>query len=293
VAGCQKEPIETPTKGYLKVVVSESVEPLLKQEEQKFEELYPNAHVDLEIASAREAIARLFNDTIQVIVSSRPLNEEEREVAKQANLQFKEYKIAIDGIAIIVYKENPVTQLRMTELESIFTGSTTRWSVVGWKGSSASIDLCLPSRNSGTYEVVATKVLHGGNFTTPSKVVNTTTEMVRFVSEHSSAIGFISSNWLNEKKDQVKILELADPSAPDSLGGGKYFAPHQAYVYLYYYPLTREITIYSKADNYGVGAGFISFITSGPGQKIVQNGGLVPATMPVRIIEMTSRSLKK
>ncbi|MBI4549288.1 MAG: substrate-binding domain-containing protein [Ignavibacteriae bacterium] len=293
IAGCQKEPIETPTKGYLKVIVSESVEPLLRQEEQKFEELYPNAHVDLEVALAREAIARLFNDTIQVIVSSRPLNDEERDVAKQAKLSFVEYKIAVDGIAIIVNKENPVTQLRMTELESVLAGSITRWNSVGWKGSFASIDLCLPGRNSGTYEIVRRKVLHGKNFVTPSKVVNSTVDIIQFVSENSSAIGFISSNWLNEKKDEVRVLELGDQSAPDSLGGGQYFAPYQAYVYLRYYPLTREICIYSKADNYGVGAGFISFITSATGQKIVQSSGLVPATMPVRIIETTRRSLKK
>jgi len=91
----------------------------------------------------------------------------------------------------------------------------------------------------------------------------------------------------------VRILELSDPQAPDSLGTrGNYYAPYQAYVYQGYYPIPREIYIYSTADNYGVAAGFTSFITSGPGQKIVLQSGLVPATMPVRLVETTHNSIQ-
>ncbi len=71
-------------------------------------------------------------------------------------------------------------------------------------------------------------------------------------------------NWLNDNKEKVKALELSDPNMPDSLGGGKYFSPHQAYIYQKYYPLTRDIYIYSRADNYGVAAGFTTFIASAP-----------------------------
>ncbi|HEV8538190.1 MAG TPA: substrate-binding domain-containing protein, partial [Bacteroidota bacterium] len=71
--GCQGERSETPTKGHVTVVVSESVSPVIKLEEQTFEELYPEAQVDLEFSTTREAIARLFNDSITVIVTSRPL----------------------------------------------------------------------------------------------------------------------------------------------------------------------------------------------------------------------------
>ncbi|MBI1804801.1 MAG: substrate-binding domain-containing protein [Ignavibacteriae bacterium] len=292
--GCQEERKETATKGRVTIITSESVAPLMQEEKAKFEELYPQAHVGLTVATAREAITQFFNvETVKVIVSSRPLNQEERDAAKKFNLTFGEYKTAIDAIAIVANLENPVAQLRTTQLDSIFNGSITHWEEIeGEKHLAGAIELCLPSRNSGTYEVVASTILKGKEFAKAATIVNSSPEMITFVTNHSRAFGMLSLNWLNQNqnKDKMKVIELADPNAPDSLGTrGKYFSPHQAYVYERYYPLTREIFIYSRADVYNVGAGFLTFVTSAPGQKIVLNQGLVPATMPVRLVQLTNR----
>ncbi|HMD14487.1 MAG TPA: phosphate ABC transporter substrate-binding protein, PhoT family, partial [Bacteroidota bacterium] len=69
--------------------------------------------------------------------------------------------------------------------------------------------------------------------------------------------------------------------------------PVQAYLYKGYYPITRGVNIYSKADSYSVATGFTAFITSAPGQKIVLNSGLVPVTMPVRIVELTNKGTQQ
>jgi len=290
--GCESERKETPTKGYVKVVVSEDVAPLIELEQRKFMELYPQARVELAIAPAREAITRLFNDTITVIISSRPLNKEERDVAKRTNLALAEYKMAIDAVAIVLNAKNPVEELRTTQLDSVLTGTVTEWNAVG--GEVAPIELFLPSPNSANYEVVSTRLLRGKPFARPVRVISSSSEMLQAVSERANAIGMVGLNWLAEKKDQVRVLALMDPEAPDSLGiKGEYFVPHQAHVYRGYYPLSRDVYIVSKADNYGVAAGFLSFITSGPGQKIVLNSGLVPATMPVRLVELTNKGIQQ
>lgn len=288
--GCMEERTETPTKGYVKVLVSEEVLPLLQVEELKFEELYPRARVDIEATSSREAIARLFNDSITVIVSTRSLNLEERTVAEQFKLSLGEYKIAIDGIAVIVNNENPITKLRTTQIDSIMSGRIKKWGTLGWDRSDAAIEIFLPSRNSGTFDIITAKVLYGGEISSSVKVPASSMEMIQSVAQNVHSIGMVGLNWLVQNKDKVKVLELSDPNAPDSLKiEGQYFEPHQAHLYRKFYPLTRDVYIYSRADRYGVGAGFISFITSAPGQIIVQNSGLVPATMPVRLVQLTSR----
>jgi phosphate transport system substrate-binding protein len=290
LSGCQGERQETPTRGSLTMITSESVSPLVRLEVARFQELYQEAKIQLLEADAREAIARLYNDTIKVIVSSRPLNAEEIQIAKKTNLRLGSYKIAIDAIAIIVNEDNPLARLRTTQLDSIYSGGITRWDELG--GKKAPVSLYAPGRNSGTYEVFWQKVLGGGNFSPGTSVVPSSHEMLQRISKDPSGIGMVGVNWLGEKPENVKVLELSDPHAPDSLGiRGQYFSPHQAHIYRGYYPLTRDIYIYSKADQYGVGAGFISFVTSAPGQKIVLNSGLVPATMPVRLVELTQRSL--
>jgi phosphate transport system substrate-binding protein len=293
MSACTEERRETPTKGQTTVVVAESVSPVIQQEKLKFEELYPQAKVGLQVASDREAIARLFNDSISIIVSSRPLNKEEREVAKRFKLALGEFKVAIDGIAIIVNNENPMTQLRTTQLDSILSGSAKEWKSAGWKQSTSSVALCLPDRNTGTFEVIAEKILQGKQFTNPAKIVSSSAEIIEFVSQHENALGMVGVNWFVDNKNKVKALELTDPNAPDSLGiKGKYYGPYQAYIYQKFYPLTKDVYIYSRADNYGVAAGFTSFMTSSAGQKIILNSGLVPATMPVRLVEITNRSIQ-
>jgi phosphate transport system substrate-binding protein len=234
----------------------------------------------------------LFNDSITIIVTARPLNAEERDAEKRFNLTVHEYKIAIDGIVVIVNNENPVAQLRVSQLDSILTGKIKTWNQLGWKRPSSEISVYLPEINNATFEVIGTKVLNGQKYSSLAKSVGSSPEMIQSVVKDPAGIGLVGMNWLNDRKDQVRTLELCDTGAPDSLGiKDKYFGPHQAYVYQKYYPLTREVYIYSRADNYGVAAGFTSFITSIAGQKIVQNSGLVPATMPIRLVEVTNKSI--
>jgi phosphate transport system substrate-binding protein len=170
---------------------------------------------------------------------------------------------------------------------------TTTWRQLGWRSSPDRVAACLPDQNAGEFEVVATKIIHGQKFG-PANRAGSSPEMLSFVVNHPAALGFVSIGWLGDYKDKVKVLELSDPAAPDSLGiQGQYFTPHQAHIYRGYYPLTSDVYIYSRADMYSVAAGFITFVTSAPGQKIVLNDGLVPATMPVRLVEITDKALQQ
>jgi phosphate transport system substrate-binding protein len=90
------------------------------------------------------------------------------------------------------------------------------------------------------------------------------------------------------------VLAVGGPQyRPDTTAAvGQYYQPWQAYVFLGYYPLSAPVMIYSRVVDQDVSLGFISFVCSGPGQKIVQNNGLVPVTMPVRIVSLTSKQVQ-
>ncbi len=294
VSGCAPERKETPTKGSAVILVSESIAPTVEHEQQKFGELYPETKLSLRTLPAREAVVQFFNvDSLKTLVSSRPLNDEERAVAGKFHLQFHEYKIAIDAIAVIANLKNSVKQLRTTQIDSIVRGKITRWNALGWKNSFSSVALCLPDQNMGEFEILSMKILQGKKFEAPATTIHTSLEMLEYVSSHSDALGFVSLSWLRDFTDKVNVLEISDPNVPDSLGiKGEYFSPHQAHVYRGYYPLTSDVYIYSRTDIYSVGSGFISFVTSGPGQQIILNNGLVPATQPVHLVELTNRKLR-
>ncbi|MCL5020211.1 MAG: phosphate ABC transporter substrate-binding protein, PhoT family, partial [Bacteroidetes bacterium] len=69
------------------------------------------------------------------------------------------------------------------------------------------------------------------------------------------------------------------------------YYPYQAHIYRHYYPLTRPIYFLTRNLDDGLGAGFLTFVVSASGQQIFVNNGLVPATMPVRLIQLNNQPL--
>ncbi len=291
--GCWTERKETTTKGEVDIFVDESVYPVVKQQEEKFESLYAQAKVHLHSLTTREAIVRFLNvETTKVIITFRPMNGEEQAVAQRAGLQFQEIKLALDGVVMIVNQANPVESLRTTQLDSIFRGVTTTWNELGWKNSSYSINTSIPNQNSGAFEVVAVTILNGQKFGPVANISSSADSIIKYVEQYENALGFLSIGQLRGKDENVKILAISNPNAPDSLHReGEYFTPHQAHLYRGYYPITSEVYVYSRADKFNVGTGFAAFIASSAGQKYFLNHGLVPATMPVRLVELTKKEI--
>jgi phosphate transport system substrate-binding protein len=102
-------------------------------------------------------------------------------------------------------------------------------------------------------------------------------------------LGVIGVNWVSDKGDslvndfleKVKVVSLAPPG---SGANPEYYKPYQAYVALKYYPLIRDVFGISREARVGLGTGFVSFIASDKGQMIVRRAGMLPATIPVRIV---------
>jgi phosphate transport system substrate-binding protein len=133
------------------------------------------------------------------------------------------------------------------------------------------------SRNSGTTESFFKKA---GLDTTVAPTIHplaTSREMVEWVAANRSAIGFVGMNWLT---DRVKAVAVAPGTS------NQFVDIHQASVYRGDYPLVTTIYAITTGGAYGLGSGFIAFLTSAPGQKIFLNAGLVPVTMPVKLIRI-------
>lgn len=94
-------------------------------------------------------ITNFINHQADVVQSSRPMSAAEKTTAAAAGLNATEWKVAVDGIAIIVFKDNPVSVLTLTQLEGIYNGTTTNWQTVG--GNNQAISLYGRDSSSGTY----------------------------------------------------------------------------------------------------------------------------------------------
>ena len=70
-------------------------------------------------------IEAVTNGTCDIGLASRALKDEE----KAGGLT--ETTVALDGIAVIVNAENPVTDLTIDQIAQIYTGAITDWADVG------------------------------------------------------------------------------------------------------------------------------------------------------------------
>jgi phosphate transport system substrate-binding protein len=83
---------------------------------------------------------------------------------------------------------------------------------------------------------------------------------------------------------KIKVVAVGhknNPTEPDT-----YYQPFQGYLAAGTYPLRRDLYIVSREARAGLGTGFASFVAGDKGQRIFLKSGLVPATMPVRLVNI-------
>ena len=116
----------TSSKANGKVVVagSSSVSPVMEKLIEAYKVVNPNAKLELQTSDSTTGVTNAINGACDIGMVSRALKDSEK--AKGV----KEITIAIDGIAVIVNKVNPVENMTKVQVEQIFTGNITKWSEV-------------------------------------------------------------------------------------------------------------------------------------------------------------------
>lgn len=288
LAGCNREPgSQKLTAGTLVVECDESVFPAVNMLAAEFRSQYPDARIDVRCTDAREATANFVNDSVKVIVCARTLNDEERNVLTATKTWFEEYHVAQSAVAVIVNPANPLKDLRIGQLDSMFAGEVTRWP--GWPAGGV-IDLVTGSVDASGNEVFRRLVMRGKPFAQSATPMASSSDIVDYVHKTRNAVGLIGVGWLKGVETDVRTIAIARPgvAADSTQPPGKPYTPHQGYVYKGYYPVATPVYMYTRDLDRTVSLGFISFATGPIGQKVFLNSGLVPVTMPVRLIQLTS-----
>jgi phosphate transport system substrate-binding protein len=221
----------------------------------------------------------------------RQFDTEERAAITGGKIEFQEYSVALGAVAVIVNRQNSITQLRLGLLDSIFSGAITRWPV---QKQNNNIDVAIGGINSSPNSTFRAVILKGKPFTLTATPFPSSEKLVEYVRGNPNAIGIVGLSWLRGKESEVQVLGLGQPgSRPDTTEPfGRYYPPVQAHIHRRYYPINAPVYIYRREVLPDVGYGFISYATSGAGQKLFLNNGLVPVTMPVRLVTLTSKGVQ-
>lgn len=284
---------DTTTKGSIKVVADESLRPLLDAEIEVFQHIYRGATITPIYLAEGEALQTLLDDSVKLAFVTRKLKQDETEYFKKIEVPVAEVKIATGAIALIVNASNPDTLLTMDQVRDVLQGKITTWDQLGGK-SKDGIKIVFDHASSGQVRVLKDSVGRISELPKNCFAANNNEAVVDFVMKNPDALGVIGLEWVSDRDDSttnefrktVRVVGLAPA------GTKNYRKPYQAYISLKEYPLSRSIYTISRENRAGLASGFIRFLANEQGQRIVLKSGLVPATMPLRIVEINPNPLK-
>jgi phosphate transport system substrate-binding protein len=268
--------------GNLTAIGSDTLNNLMTLWSEAFKKQHPKVKIQIEGKGSTTAPPALIAGTAQLGPMSRLMKPEEIDgFEKQYGYKPTAVRVAVDGLAVFVNKDNPLTQLTMPQVDAIF--SKTRkgggaddimtWGQLGLTGAWAAKPISLYGRNSasGTYGYFKEHALYKGDYKDTVKEQPGSAAVVQGITADKFAIGY---SGIGYKTSDVKSLQLA------AKAGGEFVTDEAANVYSGKYPLARFLYIYvNKAPDKPLGPlvrEFLAFVLSKDGQEIVIKDGYLP-----------------
>ena len=246
---------ETTLSGTVSTDGSTSMEKVINSLGESFMAMNKDVKFTYNPTGSGSGIQAVSEGRCDIGLSSRALKDDE----KASGLV--ETVVALDGIAIVVNPENPVSDLNIDTIAKIYTGEITNWKDVG--GNDAEIVLIGREAGSGTRDgfesITDTKdaCQYRQELTSTGDVINT-------VSQNPDAIGYAS---LSAVGDSVKALTVGGVEATEATVKDGSYVVQRPFVLV-----TKEDTKLSPAAQ-----AFFDYALSADAASIIAAAGAVAA----------------
>jgi phosphate transport system substrate-binding protein len=237
--------------------------------------------IDVAAHGSGTGFAALADGSAELAASSRPVKDTEA-TALLALGDLKspaaEQIIALDGLAIILHPDNPVSALNTLQLAQIFAGEITDWAQLG--ASAGLIKLYARDDKSGTYDTFKELVLsaNGKALAGAAKRYESSDKLSDAVSQDRNGIGFIGLPYIR----QAKAVAIA-------AGDSQPMLPSLTLIATEDYPLSRRLFLYNQPQLSNPWArALVQFAHSPRGQGIVEQSGFIAQT--VKAVKIASQA---
>ncbi len=299
-ASCMDKPkngrTDTYSSGTIKFVSDESFSPIIDEQREIFEFVYPKAKLVPIYTNELDGVNMLMKEQVYLAITSRNFTDKEA-----ANLEARRFQpiaipLAFDGLALIVNNSNPDTIISVNDIKQILSGKVAKWKALYPNSKLDSIEVAFDNKQSSTVHYCVDSLLGGKPINSPNiYAVDKSAEVIDFVEKHPNAIGIIGSNWLNDKRDTTNVtfkrnirvmgVSRIHPATVESS-----WKPYQYYLWNGNYPLVRTIYALLNDPRHGLPWGFANFMSADSrGQRIFFKAGLLPyrGNMTVREVSVS------
>ena len=272
--------------GNLNSIGSDTLNNLMTYWAEGYKKAYPNVNIQIEGKGSSTAPPALTEGTSQLGPMSREMTGAEKDKF-EAKYGYKptQIRVALDGIAIYVNRDNPIKELTFKQLDGIFSSTRKRggkdiktWGDLGLTGEWAAKPISIFGRNSasGTYGYFKEHALAKGDYKNSVKEQPGSSSVVQGVAEDKYAIGYSGVGYTTSG---VRTVPLSESDA------GPFFGESYENVLARKYPLSRYLYVYTnRVPNKPLDPllrEFFAFVLSRDGQEIVVKDGFFPLTAAV------------
>lgn len=240
--------------GTISLAGSTSMQKLADALAETFMEANSGVTVTVEYSGSSAGIESLLNGSCDIGDASRNLKDSEKSGGAVENI------VAIDGIAVIVDRNNTVAGLTKQQLSDIYTGAVTNWSEVG--GSDTPIVVVGREAGSGTRGAFE-EILKVEDACKYAVECDSTGAAMAKVASTEGAIGYVSLDVLDDSINALNLDDVAPTS--DNIVAGTYF-------------LCRPFVMATKGEISGQNElvqAFFDFLKSDEGKAVVKTVGLI------------------
>lgn len=111
-------------KGKITIGGSSSVTPVMEKLKESYVKVNPDVTVDVQQNDSSSGMKGAIDGIYDIGMASRDVKDSEKEAGLNS------IKIALDGIAVIVNKDNALDAITSEQIKNIYTGSLTKWSEI-------------------------------------------------------------------------------------------------------------------------------------------------------------------
>ena len=218
-----------------------------------FAEVEPGVTVSYDPTGSGAGITGATDKTLDIGLSSRALKDDEKNDVDGTT-------IALDGIAIIVNKDNKVADLTVDQLKQMFTGEITNWSEVG--GDDGEIVLVGREAGSGTRDGFES-IVDVKDSCKYAQELTATGAVISAVEANPLAIGYASLSAVGDTVNMVTVegVECSEDTVKDGT-----YKIQRPFVFV----TNKSVTLSEQAQ------AFVDFATSKDAADLIRAAGAVP-----------------
>jgi phosphate transport system substrate-binding protein len=245
--------------GKLSVVGSTSVGPLMEKIAAEYNKKNPGLTIDIQQVGSSAGIQAAIDGSADIGMSSRDLTADETAQG------LKTVNIALDGIAVILNKDNPISALTTEQIQKVFSGEVTNWKDVG--GKDGAITVIAREEGSGTRSAFEElmklqkevekdgKKVKESTVTEKALVQQGSGAVKAGVAQNPNAVGYLSLGLVD---DTIKAATVDGVACTVENVKNKT------------YKVSRPFVVLTKGDAAGAAKEFIDYMLSDEVQKLVE-----------------------